>query len=88
MHGLNLPQSARQLFLQHTDNSENTFTGFDNLGNTCFANAVLQVFAHVEALRQWIRNLRPYENDVCDQPKLREVQRQLQWLLNWHSTRT
>ena len=55
MHGLNFKLSAQELMLPQSAESSNTFMGLRNMNNTSFVNAILQVFLHVSALRQLVR---------------------------------
>ena len=86
MEGLCLNFPIQELMLPHTSLNSNTFTGFRNMGNTCFVNAVLQSFLHVDALRRWIKEPRPYEPDLFRQLDLLKLQRSLQKILTWHSS--
>ena len=86
MHGFRLNFAIHMLFLPHVEDGPNTFTGFQNIGNTCFVNAVLQAFLHVSALRAWISEPTPYAQDVHDKPKLSRLQEALKKVLQWHSS--
>lgn len=53
LRGLNLNLRMSELLVR---SETRRHAGFRNLGNTCFINATLQLFCHVEALRSQIRN--------------------------------
>lgn len=64
MHGLNFDLRPCDLLVLHTEDQmasghAKRFTGLRNLGNTCFVNATLQVFLHVEAFRSQVANPLP-----------------------------
>ena len=88
MHGLNFDLRPCDLLVFHTEDQmasghAKRFTGLRNLGNTCFVNATLQVFLHVEAFRSQIANpLPPLVVNAGDigvaTAKLRKVQQALE----------
>ena len=82
---LNLCLADEELLELHGVNSPNSFTGFRNMGNTCFVNAILQTFLHVAALRRWILEPLPFELGVFLQPELRKLQGALHGVLRRHS---
>ena len=51
---LNLDFPLAEAVVPRTASSSNSFMGLRNMAQTCFANASVQVFLHVAALRQWI----------------------------------
>ena len=53
---------------------------------TCLVNAVLQAFLHVSALRQWISEPKPYEQNLFEKPQLLKLQKALHKILHWHSS--
>ena len=55
--GLDLTLAADQLLTPCSSEATNSFVGFQNLGNTSFANATVQIFMHVSAFRRWIREM-------------------------------
>ena len=87
---LNLNISGRELLVpysEYADEATNTFTGFRNVGDSCFVNAVLQVFLHVPALRQWIQESRHNGRGVSvGIARSVTLQQSLQKALLWHSS--
>ena len=61
LQGLNLNLRHCDLLVPHAERhvagaDVRRYAGFLNLGNTCFINAILQMFLNVESLRSQIRN--------------------------------
>ena len=90
LHGLNFNLRHCDLLVPHVEGQlavgyVRRYAGFRKLRNTCFINAMLQVFLHVEALRSQIRNpLCPIVVNACYDgvatAKLRRAQQALKEL--------
>ncbi|XP_041114634.1 ubiquitin carboxyl-terminal hydrolase 16-like isoform X2 [Polyodon spathula] len=51
-------------------NTSLTVKGFNNLGNTCFFNAVMQILSHTELLKELLRDLKDNETTIKITPHL------------------
>ena len=87
LHGLRLDLSIHDAFQLATQEHSNDFTGLRNVGNTCFINAVLQLFLHVEGLQHWIAQPEALPQQVFNRARLLKLLDKLQCFCRIHASR-
>ena len=87
LHGLRLDLSVHEAFVLATQEHSNDFTGLRNVGNTCFINAVLQLFLHVEGLQHWIAQPEALPQQVFNRARLLKLLDKLQCFCRVHASR-